>query len=135
MPTKTTAKRLAKEEEIRQLENQIKQLKQQEKAEERKERTHRICKRGGYIESRLPEIAALTDEQFKALLEKTLFGEYARKLLDKLNTENGETAADKPAGAERGGGSDGTESGGKVTTGQAVNAPENENEEAEYAQA
>ena len=81
------------QEDIRQRENKVKRLLQQQKEQERKARTRRLCSRGGYVESRLPEIIPLTDEQFKAFLEKTLFGEYARKILDGLAKQNTETVS------------------------------------------
>ncbi len=58
------------EETMRQLENQRKQLLQQYKEQERKERTHRLCKRGGLLESIMPDTVTLTDEQFRTFLEK-----------------------------------------------------------------
>ena len=84
------------EEEIRQLENQRKQLMQQHKEQERRERTHRLCKRGGLLESILPETVKLTDEQFKTFLEKTISTEYTRKILRGLTGQNGETPIPKP---------------------------------------
>ena len=81
------------QEDIRQRENKVKRLLQQQKEQERKARTRRLCSRGGYVESRLPEIIPLTDEQFKAFFEKTLFGEYARKILDGITKQNTETVS------------------------------------------
>ena len=81
------------QEDIRQRENKVKKLLQQQKEQERKARTRRLCSRGGYVESRLPEIISLTDEQFKTFFEKTLFGEYARKILDGITKQNTETVS------------------------------------------
>ena len=81
------------QEDIRQRENKLKQLQQQQKEQERKARTKRLCSRGGYVESRLPEIIALTDEQFKTFIEKTVLSEYARKILDGLAKQNAETVS------------------------------------------
>ena len=75
------------EEEIRQLENQRKQLIQQQKEQERKERTHRLCKRGGLLESILPDTVTLTDEQFKIFLEGVLFSDTTRRILDHLTAQ------------------------------------------------
>jgi len=80
-------------EDIRQRENKVKRLLQQQKEQDRKARTRRLCSRGGYIEGRLPEIIPLTDEQFKSFIEKTMFGEYARKILDGITKQNADTGS------------------------------------------
>lgn len=36
--------------------------------EKRKERNHRLCSRGGYMESITPELIDMTDEEAKAFL-------------------------------------------------------------------
>ena len=74
--------------EIEQLKNRQKLLRQQHSSQERKARTKRLCSRGGYLESRLPETVTLTDEQYKVLLEKTLFGERGRTILDWVKDKN-----------------------------------------------
>jgi len=48
---------------------------------ERKARTRRFCTRAGYIESVLPETAALTDEQFRTLVNRTLLTGQGRGIL------------------------------------------------------
>lgn len=68
--------------EIERLKNQQKLLQQQYNEQERKARTKRLCSRGGYLESRLPETITLTDNQYKVLLERTLFSERGRTILD-----------------------------------------------------
>jgi len=91
---KTVAEQIAStREEIKQLENKLKQQQQKQNEQERKARTRRLCSRGGYIESRLPEIITLTDEQFKSFIEKTMFGEYARKILDGMTKQNADTGS------------------------------------------
>ena len=53
---KSTAERIeAMKTEKAQVEAEIKRLQNLHKAEERKKRNHRICKRGGLIESLLPD--------------------------------------------------------------------------------
>ena len=84
------------EEEIRQLENQRKQLLQQHREQERKERTHRLCKRGGLLESLAPETVTLTDEQFKTFLEKTITSGYASKVLSGLSGQKADTITSEP---------------------------------------
>jgi len=79
--------------QIEQLKNQQKLYQQQHNEQERKARTRRLCSRGGYIESRLPETITLTDEQFKSFLEKTLFADYTRKILTGFTKQNAETVS------------------------------------------
>ena len=52
---------------IRQFENREKIIKQKLSVEERKARNHRLCKRGGFMESLVPELIAMPDEDAKAL--------------------------------------------------------------------
>ena len=70
--------------EIRQRENRVKELLQKQKVQERKEQTHRLCERGGYLESILPESVSLNAEQFKTFLDKTLLTDFARRTLTSL---------------------------------------------------
>ena len=44
---------------IRQFENREKMLRQKLSVEERKARNHRLCKRGGFMESLVPELIAM----------------------------------------------------------------------------
>jgi hypothetical protein len=53
---------------IRQFENREKIIKQKLSVEERKARNHRLCKRGGFMESLVPELIAMPDEDAKAFL-------------------------------------------------------------------
>ena len=46
---------------IRQFENREKIIKQKLSVEERKARNHRLCKRGGFMESLVPELIAMAD--------------------------------------------------------------------------
>ena len=74
--------------EIRQRENRLKELLQKQKVQEHKERTHRLCERGGYLESILPESVSLTAEQFKTFLDKTLLTDFARQTLMGLTEQD-----------------------------------------------
>ena len=100
MARTTTAKIADVQEQIRQLENRHKELRQQAKEEERKARTHRICKRGGLLESLLPETIPLTDEQFKAFLEKALLSDYSRRTLERFTAQGVTAPVSVPAGKE-----------------------------------
>ena len=68
---------------IRQLENREKIIKQKLSVEERKARNHRLCKRGGFMESLVPEAKGMTDEEAAALLRLALTSEPAREYLKK----------------------------------------------------
>ena len=79
MPNSTTKKLDAVQKEIEQLNNRKKLLLQKQKAEERKNRTHRLCKRGGYLESKLPGLVSMTDEQFINFVDSELVPLFSRK--------------------------------------------------------
>ena len=81
------------EEEIKKLENRRKKLLQEHKASERKARDHRFCKRGGYMESVIPELAKLTDEQFTTFFRRTTANDFGRKVLNDILM----SASNKPA--------------------------------------
>jgi predicted nuclease with TOPRIM domain len=113
-------------------------------AEEQKKRTHRLCKRGGYVEKYLPEIIGLTDKQFYSYVEKVMLTDDARFILmaiseepetptvpptDVATAQGGENAALKPseptaqanpapaqksANAPHGGGTEGRTNGGNA---------------------
>ena len=57
---------------IRQFENREKIIKQKLSVEERKARTHRLCKRGGFMESLVPELIAMPDEGRESLFTACL---------------------------------------------------------------
>src|SRR5699024_10978726 len=75
---------------IRQFENREKIIKQKLSVEERKARNHRLCKRGGFMESLVPELIAMPDEEAKAFLRLALTSEEARGYLKK-RTEGGKS--------------------------------------------
>ena len=68
---------------IRQFENREKMLLQKLSVEERKARNHRLCKRGGFMESLVPELIAMPDEEAKAFLRLALTSEPVRDYLKK----------------------------------------------------
>jgi len=105
---KTRAERITNiEAEIQQLENQRKKLLQEQKlsgktgqtasasAWERKDRTNRLCKRMGHLESLLPETIALTEEQFKAFLDKTVANSFGRRILAEIKSQPQTKPAEK----------------------------------------
>ena len=103
--TKTTGERIETlQEKIQQLENQKKQLLQKQKAQERTARNHRLCKRGAYLESIVPDTISLTDEQFYQFLDETLKTDYARKILDGITAQKSKMATAKNDTTEHRGG-------------------------------
>ena len=70
--------------EAAQMEARIKEMLKQQKAQERKERTHRLCKRGGQVESLLPGLARLTEEQFEIFVKKCLLTDHTKRILSEL---------------------------------------------------
>ena len=75
---------------IRQFENREKMLRQKLSKEERKARNHRLCKRGGFMESLVPELIAMPDEDAQTFFRLALTSEEARAYLKK-RTEGGKS--------------------------------------------
>jgi hypothetical protein len=82
---------------LEQARNQLKRLENEQRDADRKARTHRLCTRGGLLESLVPDTIPLTDEQFKIFLEKTVLTEYARRILNQLKAQGGDTAVPQAA--------------------------------------
>ena len=68
---------------IRQLENREKIIKQKLSVEERKARNHRLCKRGGFMESLVPELITMPDEDAQTFFRLALTSEPAQEFLKK----------------------------------------------------
>ena len=68
---------------IRQYENRSKMLDRMLAIEKRKERNHRLCSRGGFIESIVPELITMTDEDAQTFFRLALTSEPAREFLRK----------------------------------------------------
>ena len=82
---KTTAERIeAAKIELKQKENELKRLEQMQKEADRKARTKRLIERGAIAESLIPGAETLTNEQFKAFLEKTVTSSYAARALAEI---------------------------------------------------
>ena len=72
------------QERIRQEQNRLKQLQGKQKEYERKARSHRLCKRHGILESMLPDLISITDEQYHTFLERAVANDYGRSVLAKI---------------------------------------------------
>jgi hypothetical protein len=85
------------EEEMRQLENRKKEYLKKEKEAEHKARNHRVCKRGGYIESVVPALKDFSDEQFESFIKRTLLTDYATREMNKIKPPIAEPEAAETA--------------------------------------
>ena len=73
--------------QLRQYENREKMLDCRLAIEKRKERNHRLCSRGGFIESIVPELITMTDEDAQTFFRLALTSEPAREFLKKRAEE------------------------------------------------
>jgi multidrug resistance efflux pump len=76
------------EEQIAKLEQQKKTLIQAQKEQDNKDRTRRLIQRGAILESLIPDATALTNDQIKAFLEKTITGDYAKRQLASITAQS-----------------------------------------------
>jgi len=82
---KTRLEKIANyDEQIAQIKNKQKMERQMHSKEERAKRTRRLCSRHGLLESMLPEIAGITDEQYKSIIKKAVDSKFFRQLLDEM---------------------------------------------------
>ena len=72
---------------IRQFENREKMLRQKLSKEERRTRSHRLCSRGGFMESIVPELITMTDEDAQTFFRLALTSGPAREFLRKRAEE------------------------------------------------
>lgn len=84
------------DEQIAQLTNRRKQEIQKQNERNRKARNHRLCKRHGLLEDVMPELIEITDDQFKAFVEKAVANSYGRDILARIVAQG----ADKNASEE-----------------------------------
>ena len=99
---KTTAEKI----EVARLEKaqadaRIKKLLKEQRKTDRKARDNRIYKRGGLIESLLPDTINLTDEQFHSFMHMTIANKFGKDKLEQIIAEGEKKAAtQKPAQEE-----------------------------------
>ena len=90
--SKNTAIRIESiESRIEQLQNERKRLMSLKKVTDRKARTKRLIERGAILESLFHNPTAITNDQFKIFLEKTITTDYAHKILREITTRKPET--------------------------------------------
>ncbi len=73
--------------QIRQYENRGKMLDRKIAIEKRKERNHRLCSRGGYLESLVPELITMTEEEARDYIYCAVCSQAARDFLRKRAEE------------------------------------------------
>ena len=99
---KTRLEKIASyEEQITQIKNRQKLERQKHNKEERAARTRRLCSRHGLLESMLPEIITITEEQYKSFLEKAVVNSYGRDILSKIMAQTTTTPTTKPTAADQ----------------------------------
>jgi hypothetical protein len=100
----------AVQEELAQKQARLDKLLKDQQKKDDKARTNRLCKRHGYIESVLPDLIRLTDEQFNLFVKRALQSEFAKRTLKEIlppeepkngtgTAQGGEPNAQKPTGA------------------------------------
>jgi len=97
---KTTAEKIAiTREKMKHLQNEEKRLLQKERADERKARTRRFCSRHGLLEKVMPDLAAITDEQYETFIRKGVNTSYGQKILAEIVGSTGATTAQQTSEA------------------------------------
>ena len=66
---------------IRQYENRNKMLDRKLAIEKRKERNHRLCSRGGYLESLVPALIDMSEQEARDFLYTAVFSDKAQEFL------------------------------------------------------
>jgi hypothetical protein len=97
MPKSTAEKIATKREQIQQLQNEEKQLIQKQKKDERAARTRRFCSRHGLLEKFMPDLAAITDEQYETFIRKGINTAYGQKILAEIVGSTGAVTAKQTA--------------------------------------
>ena len=99
---KTTAEKIAnKEAQIQKLLNEKKQLIQKDKKAERTARTRRLCSRHGLLEKFMPDLAAITDEQFEMFVKRGINTSYGQKTLAEIMAQTAAKPTAKPIAATK----------------------------------
>ena len=90
----TTEKMEDTREKIAELQNYLKKLENTDKEAKRKARTKRLCRRGGFLESVLPETITLSEDRFDAFVKKHIANDHGLRILNKLLAEQEKEDAD-----------------------------------------
>jgi len=96
---KTRLEKIASyDEEIAKIKAKQKQERTKHNRDVQKARTRRLCSRHGLLESMIPAIIEITDEQYKAFLERAVANDYGKDILAKIIAQGAKTAPTKTTG-------------------------------------
>jgi len=84
-------------EKIKQEQNALKNLQTKQREINDKARTHRLCKRHGLLESILPDLIDLTDEQYQKFVKQHIANDHGLKALEKIKAQGATATPPKPA--------------------------------------
>jgi len=97
---KTVEQQIAEaQEKIKQEQNALKKLQKKQTEQNTKARNHRLCKRHGFLESILPDLIDLTDEQYQKFVKQHIANSHGINALEKIKAQGATTTPPKPAEA------------------------------------
>jgi len=97
---KTVEQQIAEaQEKIKQEQNALKKLQKKQTEQNNKARNHRLCKRHGFLESILPDIIDLTDEQYQKFVKQHIANSHGINALEKIKAQGATATPPKPAEA------------------------------------
>ena len=74
----------ASEKRIQEEQQRLKLLEKKQTERDRKDRSHRLCKRHGYLESIIPDTINLTDEQFQDFVKQHIANKHGLAVIANL---------------------------------------------------
>ena len=86
-------------EKIKQEQNALKKLQEKQKEQDTKARNHRLCRRHGFLESILPDLINLTDEQYQKFVKQHIANSHGLAALEKIKAQGVTVTPPKPAEA------------------------------------
>jgi len=86
-------------EKIKQEQNALKNLQTKQREINDKARTHRLCKRHGFLESIIPDLIDLTDEQYQKFVKQHIANSHGINAIEKIKAQSATTTPPKPTEA------------------------------------
>ena len=83
-------------EKIKQEQNALKKLQEKQKEQDTKARNHRLCRRHGFLESILPDLIDLTDEQYQKFVKQHIANSHGLAALEKIKAQGATITPPKP---------------------------------------
>jgi len=94
---KTVEQQIAEaQEKIKQEQNALKKLQKKQTEQNNKARNHRLCKRHGFLESILPNLIDLTDEQYQKFVKQHIANNHGINALEKIKVQGATATPPKP---------------------------------------